>query len=1444
MQWGVLGPLAVCTADGSVVSPAGRVRRLLLAALLSRPNQTVTADVLADEVWAGAPPRTAAKTLQSHVVRLRDDLGRDGLGGALLTAPTGYRLVVADDELDAAVFTALTGSATDRRRRGDPAGADADLRRALSLWRGAAYEEFVDAPFLVSERLRLGELRAYAEEQQVDVALELGRAAELVPVLEQRLLATPYRERTWEQLALALYRAGRQADALASCRRAREVLAADLGVDPGPGLRDLEQRVLRHDPELVGAGAGLVDLGLTEEAVAAGCPYRGLDGYRDDDTAVFVGRERLTARLATACATHDVVVVTGASGAGKSSLVRAGLVPALRRGAVPDSAAWRTRVTTPTRLTAADTATDLLVLDQAEELFTALDAERSREAVRELLARVDDGMRLVLVLRSDCYSRLVDLPPLDAYAQTATVLVGPLRDDELRRVVIEPAHRAGVTVEGDAVEAVLEDAAGRPDALPMVSVALVRAWSHHDGPVLTRDDYVAGGGVAEALEAAAEEVYERLDPQAQQAARRLLVRLAVADSGRWSRRALPRPATSDEAEERAVGALVEGRLLVADQGRLELVHDALLDRWPRLRTWLADRALDAELLAHLTGAAHRWAAGGRLDADLYRGARLQAVQDWQEQHGDDLSAEEEEFLVGSAQAAEAELLRERARADREAAGRRRLRRALTALAAVTVVTLLVGAVAVAERTSADREAHRAHGAALTADARRLAALALTAPDLRTSLLLAVQAYRLQDSPDTRSALLTALQHSGSALFHVPTHERVLWLGADRSGASLWWMDNTREVTRFDVRTRRVVAQFPARADSVAALSPEATQLVTLGRNGYDDTAGATRATVVDALSGRQLHVLPTRAASQLTAAYTADGRWLVVPVAAAPDGTAGSAVDVYAAAGVLARPARRLHVPATITGLAAGRNRIALVDAAGTVTLLDPASGRTVATRTDRELAGSAAVPAALSADDRHVAVAPSQHPTTVTVLDVAGPTSSTTGDTGGAVSSLAFAPGGGPLAAGTEAGGVIVYGVDGAVAERTAGESAPVRGIAWSGSGGATGLFTAGLDEQVVSWDVRQRDRLLALGAAVDPGLSLGIATSRSVVTLSPPLFSVPSHEEQLATLDDTTGAVVRWPLGLRDDEQVAELSPDAQRRRVVVTVLLPNRSVRCDVWDVASRTRVASVVPTRTSSRHQAYGAALSPDGSTMVANLSDRRLGVFAVPSGHLLRTLDVRFSGPTGGRTLATPFAFAPDGRLLVWGFDPGPVLSGAGSDPVSTERARAVQQLALLDVSGRVEERTASLAPLALVDAVSWSPDGRRLVVGAADGNMWLLDAPTLRELRGPVTVTSDAVDSVGFAGPDTVVTTGDNGTLALWAAATLTPIGQAFHAGPGAWPGPVLHRGELSGVAPTADGGQRRFTLSLRPSEWARLACAVAGPPLSRSEWSTYVGDLPYRSRC
>jgi DNA-binding SARP family transcriptional activator len=245
MRYRILGQLEVHNGADGVQIGQGR-QRLLLAVLLTHANAPVSSERLIDGLWDQTPPPTATRSLHNHVSSLRKALG----DGHLVTETRGYRLVVADNDVDASRFDALAEQGRAALAAGNPGQAADRLHEALGLWRGPAFGDLANEPAIVDDAVSLDERRLVAVEDRVDADLELGRHHELVAELDRLVAQHPLRERLRAQQMLARYRSGRQADALDAYRQAREVLVREIGIEPGPELRRLQQAILEQDPAL------------------------------------------------------------------------------------------------------------------------------------------------------------------------------------------------------------------------------------------------------------------------------------------------------------------------------------------------------------------------------------------------------------------------------------------------------------------------------------------------------------------------------------------------------------------------------------------------------------------------------------------------------------------------------------------------------------------------------------------------------------------------------------------------------------------------------------------------------------------------------------------------------------------------------------------------------------------------------------------------------------------------------------------------------------------------------------------------------------------------------------------------------------------------------------------------------------------------------------------
>jgi DNA-binding SARP family transcriptional activator len=332
LYFAVLGAFRV-DRDGQAIPLGPRLQRTLLAILVMEAGRVVPADRLVDLLWRDEPPGAATASLQAYVSQLRRLLepGRPARAPAqvLVTQDPGYVLRAGDDQVDALRFQALTRKAHDDLTAGDPVAAAAGLEEALALWHGDPLAEFAGEPWAVPAAARLSEAHDLALEDRIDAWLELGKHAQAAAELEAMVQARPLRERRWEQLIVTAYRSGRQADALRAYQRCRAVLASELGLEPGPGLRRLEAAVLAQDPSLdwrpASAAVIVPPPAAAEPARTGAVPPRQAD---TPPTPFLLGRDaelaRLGERLRLAAAGHGgAVVLTGEPGAGKTTVAEA-----------------------------------------------------------------------------------------------------------------------------------------------------------------------------------------------------------------------------------------------------------------------------------------------------------------------------------------------------------------------------------------------------------------------------------------------------------------------------------------------------------------------------------------------------------------------------------------------------------------------------------------------------------------------------------------------------------------------------------------------------------------------------------------------------------------------------------------------------------------------------------------------------------------------------------------------------------------------------------------------------------------------------------------------------------------------------------------------------------------------------------------------------------------
>ena len=816
----VLGPL---TVDGS--GRLGPHDRVVVEALAAKQGQPVSADELIDAVWGDHPPASAAKNLQSCVVKLRKVLGAD----AIETTAHGYVLSLPPGGLDAIEFETQVTRARELLAAGESDRVAYLLERALALWRGSAFQDLSEWAPGRREAGRLDELRLEAQEMRVDAVLRSGRPREVLAEAHTLVRAAPLRERRWELLVLAQYQTGAQGEALRSLRQLRAVLARELGIDPSPEMVALEQSILTQDPGLVVP---------QPRAAMSTCPWQGLKAYDVDDADRFFGRDRDVQACLDLLATSSFAALVGPSGSGKSSIMRAGVLAALRERGHPIVAITPTArpVDALSALPLDADARTVLAVDQTEEVFTLCEDPDERRDFLDRLAQEADRRPVVVTMRGDRLTQVTAHPGFSQLVERSLHLVGALDDAALRAAISGPAEMAGLVLQPGLADVLVREVRDDPGALPLLSHALQETWRRREGNTLTVDGYHASGGIHGAVAQSAERLYGSMPADQRHLLRDLLLRLVSPGAeGEAVRTQVPRRLiASDGHHEQLIGMLVDARLVTSDEGVLEITHEALARAWPRLRGWLDDDVEGQRTRHHLSGAADAWDSLDRPDSELYRGIRLARALEWVSRTDTILTDTERDFLDRARTVAEIEEQTAAEQARAQARLIRRLRVVLGGAVVLLALALVAGGFAAIQSDRANENAARAQQAAVSADAQRVGVRAQLTEDISLSLLLALAGARLDDSPETRVNLLTALAERPTLVRSAPPGGGFLdFMSVSPDGRWIAASDDRNRMHLYDAATNRLRGSYDAgrpaedQAVTIGAFSPDSKQLAVL-----------------------------------------------------------------------------------------------------------------------------------------------------------------------------------------------------------------------------------------------------------------------------------------------------------------------------------------------------------------------------------------------------------------------------------------------------------------------------------------------------------------------------------------------------------------------------------------------------------------------------------------
>jgi WD40 repeat protein/DNA-binding SARP family transcriptional activator len=968
-------------------------------------------------------------------------------------------------------------------------------------------------------------------------------------------------------------------------------------------------------------------------------PYKGLRAFTEADARDFFGRgeltHRLLARLNEAGPGSRFLAVVGPSGAGKSSVVRAGLVPAIRRGALGDAegsfiaemfpgahpmeeleaAILRIAVRPSTRLrdildagsrglleavdvTVPGEADVLLVVDQFEEAFTLATDERERELFLESLrvatAEPNSRLRVIVTLRADFYDRPLTYPRFGELLAARTEAVPPLTPDELEQAIRGPAEQVGIRPEPGLVAEMIADLANQPGALPLLQYALTELFERRDEGKLSLSAFAAMGGVAGALSARADRIYEAIDPDGRRAMKQLFLRLVTLGEGRQDtrRRVSRSELDSLEVEQEAIDGVLKAfgrhRLLTFDrepstrEPTVEIAHEALLSAWQPLRTWIDDAREDLRLDRGLGQAAAEWRGSGRDPSFLLRGMRLEQLEGWAAATDLAVGRAERAYLKSSLDQREQERAEERARRDREVQTERRSRSRLRALVAVFAVAAVVAASLSLVATNQSRRAQREER---IAGARELAAAAVAnlEVDPELSILLATEAVARTRSVDG-SVLPEAEEALHRAVGASRTVMSVPGLGGpvDWSRKGLFVTEGPEDTGIVDIRDASTGERFRGFIGhdtdlNDVAFSPDGTMLATTG----DD--GALR--VWDPATG-DLIMEKVGKKGVWSPSFDADGSLIA-----------------------------------------------AVWKDQGTVRVMDPSTGRVI-----RTLAGlPGPTQTALSRDGRLLAVTTDRE---VVVIDLKTGEEAFDLPESGESAEVAWSPDGRYIAAANPSVGGQVW--DAATSELVfalVGRVKEVQAVAWSPD--SSRLATGSVNGVATLWQIRKEGtrQLLSLAARETQSGIVGLAFS-------------PDGTRLMAGGEDTAAGVRIWDVGPSGDAELAnlhgpvgypnyvEFMPDGRR------LAASSEWGSVTVWDLATEQPLQTIGPRRDPDASDGSGPRsfdVSPDGGAIAIAGTDQNVRAWDTATGDELFTI----AHPS--QVLAVDWS--PDGtHLVIAGWD--------------------------------------------------------------------------------------------------------------------------------------------------------------------------------------------------
>jgi WD40 repeat protein/DNA-binding SARP family transcriptional activator len=1260
---------------GAPLVLASRPAQSLLAYLALSAGSAHRREKLAGLLWPDADDANARSNLRHALWRIRKVIESDQAAAPyLLSDDVAVSFNAgADFWLDVAIFT----------RDGETLQQQLDN---VAVYRGELLPGFYD-DWVTRERERLEALFDQKMQRLLDRLVEEARWPAVLNWGEQWVALGHAPEAGYRALMRAHSALGERSRAVATYQRCREALFNEMGVEPSLLTRRLYEQLRLAEADAVSPDGRLPPTTVaSEHAPAAGDPpFQGLHYFDTGDADRFFGRESLTARLLRRVRTEPFLAIVGASGSGKSSVMRAGLVPGLLRNFATRADGWSARkprrdvrVLTPTAfplqalaacLVPADAAVEgptsergavleeltrdrhglhrfvlrcldssqqlVLVVDQFEELFTLCHDAFEREAfVDNLLdvAESDGTARVVIALRADFYAHCADFPHLRDAMASHQEYVGALSVAELRRAIEGPAEQGDWQIDEGLTDLLLRDVGEEPGALPLLSHALLETWRRRRGRVLTLAGYAAAGGVQGAIAETAETVLTtRLTAAQRPIARRVFLHLTELGEGTQdTRRRVPMAelvrTPEEEADTRAVlQVLADARLITLDDGTAEVAHEALIREWPTLRAWLNQDREGLRLLRELSSAALEWERHGQDAGLLYRGFRLGQVLDLTRARSADLGSREHAFLGASEALAENEIAERDAQRERE-------------LDAARQLADTQGRAAEAARQLANTQ--RRTAAQLRQRAVLLAAAFVVAMAMAlVSVVFGEQAQRNAATAQTLASVATSRELAASSIANLGIDpERSILLALDAVTSTSPPMPEARAALHRAIQASHVRLTLVGHSDFVlgAAFSPDGTRVATISRNGEVIVWNATSGAVLLSFTGQTPTGRPAPTGSQAgyqRLAFSPDGAHLAVG-----DGNVVRVVNASAGEAEMTFTGHTAEVLA-ITYSSDG-NRLASADADGMVRVWDAHNGTALLGWS----AHAGGIPGiAFSPDDSRLA--------TVGVMDHSARIwDATTGR------QLLALPG---VASGAYA-----------------------TGVAFSPDGRRLATANGAQLEAVRVFDTTSGDLRSQFALPVEA----------NTVTYSPDggRLATGNFNGTASILDATTGQVLMTLAGHTGGLGRVAFSPDGTR----LATASQDKTAR--IWDVTPDRELLTLYSDFVAINRVAY----SPDGTRLASGSDDGTTRIWDAHDGTQVGTL----AGHTGG---IYGLAFSPDGSRIA-----------TASVDATANVWNAVTGEKLLTLSGHTD----------WIRGIAYSSDGTRLATGSYDGTARVWDAVTGTEL--------------------------------------------------------------------------------------------------------------------